>query len=667
MEAGLTPNSRNIENESASETPIASAQKSENGLTFRALVVAIVFTLLAGLWIRQSEIVALATQVSESIPAIPGLASLVALLLANFVFRKIRKSAAFTRAEMLMIFLFVTVASTVAGIGVTQFLFALMTTPYYFTEDGIAKNIPHLPKWLLVHDPIAIKHLYDRAPDGQVPWHLWAQPMCLWILFFLALWATLFSMMTLFYRAWSEDERLAFPQVFIPLEMTGGEDGNTPFFKNKLMWAGFVIAGAYNFVNIAHALNPSFPAIGKELDLTQNGSVALFSAPPWSEIAPLKFQIRPEMIGLGYLVSTEISLTAWLSYFLMKFGAVIGVSMGVTPGQLPYAQEQGFGAYMTLAILLIWLSRKSLLASWKMAISGQKRTSGLSQRWMFVGLIGGFLAVLSFMTLAGMSWWVALVYLSLIMATFLVYGRLRAEAGVPLVWLFPYYMPKRALLYAFGSAPFLAAGANNLSVWALFTFLARGFFPAVTGYQVESLELGRRANIRPGKIILGLTIAVGLGLVVGWYNHLTPYYLKGASNLREGIWGSWIATPEFTSAIKYQSTPLLPDLGRTYAMATGAFVGFGLWFLRLRYTGFPLHPLGYVMACSYGSLIWGSFLLVWILKSLALRYGGMQFYRRTIPFFLGLALGHFAIAGIFWGLTGAWTGDSVHGYEVFFG
>ena len=354
----------------------------------RALIVAVIFTLLAGLWIRQSEIVALATQVSESIPAIPGLAALVFLIIANFVLRKVRKSAVFSRAEMLVIFLFVTVASTVAGIGVTQFLFALMTTPYYFTENGIGKNIPHLPKWLLVHDPIAIKHLYERAPDGQVPWNLWLQPMGLWILFFLALWITLYSLMTLFYRAWSEDERLAFPQVFIPLEMTGGEDGNAPFFKNKLMWAGFAIAGVYNFINIAHALNPTIPAIGKELDLTQNGTVALFTAAPWSEIAPLKFQIRPEMVGLGYLVSTEISLTAWLTFFLLKFAAVLGVSMGVTPGQLPYPQEQGFGAYMSLAILLVWLSRRQLKTAWLLALKGGSRSDGISERIAFVGLIG---------------------------------------------------------------------------------------------------------------------------------------------------------------------------------------------------------------------------------------------------------------------------------------
>ena len=99
----------------------------------------------------------------------------------------------------------------------------------------------------------------------------------------------------------------------------------------------------------------------------------------------------------------------------------------------------------------------------------------------------------------------------------------------------------------------------------------------------------------------------------------------------------------------------------------GAAVALILALLRLRFATFPLHALGYAMTCSYGDLIWGSFLIVWVLKTLELRYGGMAFYRRTIPLFLGFALGHFATAGIFWGLMGAWTGEAVKGYPVFFG
>jgi hypothetical protein len=59
--------------------------------------------------------------------------------------------------------------------------------------------------------------------------------------------------------------------------------------------------------------------------------------------------------------------------------------------------------------------------------------------------------------------------------------------------------------------------------------------------------------------------------------------------------------------------------------------------------------------------------MVWVLKSLALRYGGMRYYRQTMPFFLGFAVGHLAVAGIFWGPVRAWSGEAVKGYQVYFG
>ena len=75
------------------------------GLTGRSLLIAVILTLLAGLWIRQSEIVALATQVSESVPAIPGLAALVLLLPLNALLKRIpRVVRPLSRAEILVIF-----------------------------------------------------------------------------------------------------------------------------------------------------------------------------------------------------------------------------------------------------------------------------------------------------------------------------------------------------------------------------------------------------------------------------------------------------------------------------------------------------------------------------------------------------------------------------------
>jgi hypothetical protein len=633
------------------------------GLTPRALIVALLLTVVAGLWVRQAEIVVLSTQISESVPAIPGLAALVLLLGINGLLRLVPRARPFTRAEILVIFLFVTVASTIMGIGVTQFLFTLMTAPFYMTTDGIDANRPFLSRLLAPHDTLAVKRLYEHAPDGRVPWHLWLTPALCWLGFFLALWWTLYCLMALFYRAWADDERLSFPLVALPMEMT--ESGaRTPFFRNRLMWGGFALAAVYNLINIAHAFSPPVPAIGKEFDLS-----ALFTALPWSEMKPISFHIRPELVGLGFLVSTEISLTVWTSYLALKLFAVAGAAGGSPPGLLPMAQEQGMGAYLTLAVLLVWLSRARLHTALRAALTNRPADGpeGVRYRWLYAGLLVGFAACWGFMAAAGMGAWVALIYLGIVVAVALVYGRLRAEAGVPLVWLFPYGMQKDVLLYSLGSQPLLHAGPATLSVLTLFMFLARGYYPELTGYQIEGMEMARRANFRPSRLVFALCLAVGMGFALGWFNHLVPYYRYGAAQLRGGMWGDWLSTTAYQSAIAYRSTPHPPELPRLYATGAGGMIVFLLWLLRLRFVGFWFHPLGYIMTCSYGSLIWGPFLIVWLLKSLILRYGGLRLYKQFIPFFLGLALGHFAVAGIFWGLTGAWSGDAVQGYPVFFG
>ena len=81
----------------------------------------------------------------------------------------------------------------------------------------------------------------------------------------------------------------------------------------------------------------------------------------------------------------------------------------------------------------------------------------------------------------------------------------------------------------------------------------------------------------------------------------------------------------------------------------------------------PVHPLGFAVATAYGDLVWFPFLLVWVCKTLILRYGGIKLYRAAIPGFLGFALGHVVAAGVIWGLVGAAVPDLVSGYQVWFG
>ena len=101
--------------------------------------------------------------------------------------------------------------------------------------------------------------------------------------------------------------------------------------------------------------------------------------------------------------------------------------------------------------------------------------------------------------------------------------------------------------------------------------------------------------------------------------------------------------------------------GAGFAMATA------LMLLRMVFLRFPFHPLAFCMATSYGSLVWGTFFLVWLIKTIVFKLGGMRAYRQLIPGFIGLALGHFFTAGVLYGLVGTYGGEWYQRYGVWFG
>ena len=53
--------------------------------------------------------------------------------------------------------------------------------------------------------------------------------------------------------------------------------------------------------------------------------------------------------------------------------------------------------------------------------------------------------------------------------------------------------------------------------------------------------------------------------------------------------------------------------------------------------------------------LWFSIALAWLLKLLAMKYGGPSLFRRARPFFFGLIIGQFFIAGL-WLIIDFFTG-----------
>ncbi len=68
-------------------------------------------------------------------------------------------------------------------------------------------------------------------------------------------------------RRWVESERLSYPIIQLPLEMTrpGGR-----FFRSPWMWIGLAVGAGINIINGLNFLFPSIPGLGGKLyDLRQ--------------------------------------------------------------------------------------------------------------------------------------------------------------------------------------------------------------------------------------------------------------------------------------------------------------------------------------------------------------------------------------------------------------
>jgi hypothetical protein len=240
---------------------------------------------------------------------------------------------------------------------------------------------------------------------------------------------------------------------------------------------------------------------------------------------------------------------------------------------------------------------------------------------------------------------------------------------VPLIWLFPFYQQKKVLLYLLGPAAFLSGTLpGTITIFALLAFLSRGYFPALIGYQAESFKIARQAGMNPRHMAILMILALVVGLAVAYNAHLVPYYRDGAQYLPRGsIWGATIADEEYRAAAAPATALQRRDPYRIAATVWGVLLAGLLAYGRRALLGFPFHPVGFAVATSYGILLGPSFFVVWLIKGAILRYGGLRLYRRTVPFFLGLALGHLFTAGVIWGLMGAYGGPSFGAYAVWFG
>lgn len=527
--------------------------------------------------------------------------------------------------DILTIYVGLTVASAINGLDMLQLIGALIAGPHTLAtpeNDWMDLFVRHIPSWFVVSDRTALTNYSQGESSFYVPvhWRAWAMPVLAWGMFTVFLGVTMLGWTLLLSRRWVVHERLSYPVIQLPLGMT-----QERFFSQPLMWVGFGGGALMTAVNGLHFFYPAIPSIGRPVNIG-----VWFTEKPWNAIGWLPIAAHPFAVGLGFLIPLELSFSCWFFYFFWKFERVFAAMSGIrTPG-FPFVDEQTTGAYLAFAVVGLWGARNHVLSAFR-------RNADLTLRWGAFLLAGGMAGLVGFCLLAGLGGGAIGLFFGLYVLLSIGVGRLRAELGAPVHDLH-FSGPERMMVSVLGSRFFRP---KELTILSFFFFFNRAYRSHPMPTILEGFKIGERVGISPSRLTGTLLVVIVWATASAFWAHLHSAYRFGTATR------FWPAYETFNRLTAWLQTPTPPDGRYLTAYSVGAWVVLMLTVLRMRFLWFPFHPAGFVVSSSWGmNPFWFSIFLSWAIKLTLLRLGGMGFYRKGVPFFLGAILGEFLVDSV---------------------
>ena len=566
----------------------------------------------------------------------------------------------FCREELVVVYIMSIVSCSIPTMGLTEYLLPIISGVLYYAtpeNEWVQLVHPYIPSWLVPQNYEAVKFFYEGAPRGYaLPWQAWITPLAAWLPLMLAIYFSMICIMVVLRRQWIIRERLTFPLVQVPLAMIEDDEKPSvlkPFFKKPLMWIGFAIPFAIGSLRALHNYYNFIPTVnlGTSIPLFRNAT-------------NLNITLSFPMLGFSYFVNLDIAFAIWFFNLLARVEEGAFGILGITSseklyyaGGFPVLAHQGMGAMLILAIFGLWTARDHIAQVARKALKGNPEIDDsdemLSYRTAFFGLLASNLFICAWLWLAGMDWWVLPIYLSVMYLVFIAVTRVVAEGGIAAA---------RAPLIA---SDFVSSGLGNTvlgphNLTALsFTFVwaadIRTFVMASCANGLKLAEEQLQRHKRGLFWATGLAIVVSLAASIWVVLYLS--YTYGGINLNGWFFGpTGGATWPFNYITGELNNPDGPDLTGWISTLSGGAIMALLMLSRHHFLWWPLHPLGFaVSTISMTNYISFSVFLAWCLKSIILKYGGPALFRRARPFFLGLILGQFAVAGL-WLLIDFFTG-----------
>ncbi len=516
--------------------------------------------------------------------------------------------------------------------------------------------LPHLNPLLIVGDTRGgpeqrvAAGFFQGLPRQAVSCAEWIVPCAAWFGLFGLVIVSFVCMASLLRRQWADVEKLQFPLTVLPLEIFH-DSAAREFFQNKLTWAGITVPFIVYGVN---GLHQSYPAI-PEIPLVAENLQANLAGPPWNTLMPVSIFCSFAAIGFAYLLPTDLLFSLWFFFLLTRLGDVVGALYNWDMPAMPsypcreYWGYQAAGAYSALAFSFLYAGRHVLgQAVWdglRFRKNAEDAEELVPRRAAVWGIILSFAGILAWSVWAGISAWLAAALWAIyLFVTALVLSRSVSQAGLLMTEtsfrpgdIAALLVPKTAW------GPASLSGVSLLN--AVFFRDMRGLFLALF---MDTQQMAGSVGMRRRGLLLPLALGLPIAFVVGTATHLHLAYTHGANSLYGyGVQNAGWAYDGAAADIRHAAPPF-PSAPAWFAVGIGVVMA--LTKLRAAFAWFPLQPIAYALAPTWTMwVLWFPILLVWVIKSLFLRYAGQRFYRSARPFFLGLIVGEFGSAA-WWAL-----------------
>jgi hypothetical protein len=629
-------------------------ENHQKGVTARAVLLALVLIPANVYWIIQQEVVYY-THPTLMAPISNVIFIVFFFTILSLIFRKFSPRLAFNQGELLVLYVMLTAMSSLCSHDMMEILIPTIGHAYWFaTPENEWSELFHryLPDWLTISDQRVLTGYYEGETSFYKARYIqaWLQPILWWMLFIVVFIFVMLCINTILRKQWTERERLTYPIIQLPLEMT---DTKFQFFRNKLMWIGFSIAAFISIVNFLNFLYPSVP----EIPIKRRDVNYLFTEKPLNALNPIRVDAYPFVVGISFLIPLDLLFSCWTFYWFYKIQILLGSMMGwrSLPG-FPYATQQAFGAYVGLLVFSLWAGRKQFIRILKSATYLSKASDRpddseepMPYKFAFWGMIGGIAFLSLFSQRAGMSIYIAPLFFFIYYVLSTTIARVRAELGF-IVQDMGGMVPPNTLITWFGTR---SLGPSTLTVFALYKFFNRHSRSNAMPHQLEAFKLAEKTGINNRRLLISIMLATVVGGFVTSWLLLDHYYRYGAASGYFGPWALGLANSAFSPLQNWLTYPTTTNYTYISFMGVGFIFTISLMILRSRFIWWPFHPLGYALSSTWGMFnLWSCLFIASFAKWIILKQGGLKAYRRAIPFFLGLALGDF-ILGSIWSVLSA--------------